>query len=523
MWFRRKRSILQSLQASFGRIKTEGFNFELIQRYRAHKEHSGAFQCVTDQTCADLDFELFFCYVDRTSSRIGQQMLYERLRTLDPKDGKFEWQERFIGFLKAHPEERLKLQYQLNKLNHPQAYYLADLFQKPQEPKSKWYALFPILSFAALLSLVLSFFQPAYIFILLALLPLHVVIHYGLKRKTYLFLNAVPSLLAMGAVAQKLFKIPLIKTHYAEVQSSVHTITSIRRKMSIFKLEQKVDSDMEAAYWFMLELIKITFLLEPLLLFSAKDKLRDKAKDIERVFECIGEVDCILSVCALRQGVTYCIPEISISKSKLQFTDLRHPLIPDCVPNPLEASRAVLLTGSNMSGKTTYIRAIGLNYLCGMALHTCFAETAHLPVARLYSVIRIEDDVMQSSSYFYKEMDEIKKIIAEAGTGIPSLILLDELFKGTNTLERIAAAKAVLSYLAKQDCHIFAATHDLELTTLLAGEFDLYHFSESIQHDAIHFDYRLKEGVQVRGNAIRILELHGFPKEIVDEAFMHSK
>lgn len=518
MLFGRKKRILKKLESSFGQLKTEGFNFDLIRRYNLNKDNSSAFQELTEQTLNDLDFELFFCYLDRTSSKIGQQFLFDRLRTIDPYKLEFRDQENIIEYLKENPSERLKIQYELNKLNHQQAYYIVDLFQKELEEKPKWYFLFPLLSITAILSIVLSFFNPSFVLILFGIIPINVLIHYGLKRKTNLFLNAIPSLLSMGAIARSFSKSPAIKNYYFDMSSSIKVVSSIRRKMSFFKLEQKVDSDMEAAYWFLLELIKITFLLEPLLLFSSLDKLRNKTSDIENVFRFIGELDTIVSITSLRQNNSYCIPEINKSSSHVHFEDLIHPLVSDCVSNSTETSKSMLLTGSNMSGKTTFIRAIGLNYISGMGLNTCFASFASLPCAKLHSVIRIEDDLMNSSSYFYKEVDEIRNIINETENEIPSIILLDELFKGTNTLERIAAAKAVLSYLENRKCQIFVSTHDKELTQYLNNKFDLFHFMEIIKDYSIHFDYQLKKGVPASGNAIKILEMNNFPSDIVQEA-----
>lgn len=519
MFFQRKKKTLDNLKQAFGKTKTEGFNFDLIRRYHEHKDHSAALQVLSEQTCSDLDFDLFFCYVDRTSSKIGQQYLYSHLRTIDYSSDKFKHQEAAIQYLTDNPKDRLNIQYQLQKLNQQQTYYLTDLFQQEMDQKSKWFFLIPILSFAALLSIVLAFINPNSIFILLGLIPVHVLIHYGLKRKTTLFLNSIPSLLTLGAVAKYLSKFAILKTSSPEIDASVKVISTIRRKMSFFKLEQKVDSDMEAAYWFLLEFIKITFLLEPLLLFSSLDKLRNKSKEIEQTFNFVGLVDTYISISSLRNGLDHwCIPQFNPGSNHMQFENIRHPLIIDCVPNSINTQKSMLLTGSNMSGKTTFIRSIGLNYVSGITLNTCFASTTELPVAQLFSVIRIEDDVMSSSSYFYKEMDEIKQVINQTGKEVYSIILLDELFKGTNTIERIAAAKAVLSYLVKANSRMYVSTHDIELTKLLNDIFDLFYFSESFSDSTIHFDYKLKAGTPENGNAIRILEMNGFPEEILQEA-----
>lgn len=518
MLFRRKKTLLKQLSTSFGQLKTERFNFALIECYHNRKNSEDSFQTLSDQTCNDLDFELFFCYADRTVSKIGQQYLYHRLRTIDPSI-QFEHQEEVIQFLHENPQIRLKVQYELSKLGHQQAYYVADLFQEEIDTKPNWYFIFPILSFAAVASLLLSIFNPALLAVFLCLLPLHAIIHYGLKRKTNVFLNSIPSLLTLGSVAKKLASYPILKGALPSMNDSIATITSIRRKMSFFKLDQKVDSDMEAAYWFLLELIKIAFLLEPLLLFNALDKLKNKASDIETVFQFIGKVDTYVSITSLRSSLTtYCCPSISDNINHVEFEQIFHPLVSNCRSNSIDTQSSVLLTGSNMSGKTTFIRAIGLNYISGMTLNTCFASKATLPIAKLYSMIRIQDDLTEGSSYFYKEVDEIQNILKETSKESKSILLLDELFKGTNTIERIASAKSVLSFLVKQNCQIFVSTHDIELTTMLCDQFELFHFSESVVNSSIHFDYTLKTGILQHGNAIRILEIKHFPQEIVASA-----
>ncbi len=263
-----------------------------------------------------------------------------------------------------NPADRIEIQLQLQKLNQKQAYYLVDLFQEELEQKSNWHSFFLILSFAALALIPLSFFSSIAAFSLLLLIPIHVLIHFGFKRKTTLFINAIPSLLSLGAVAKFLFKYPILTKSNPELEKSMKVISAIKRKMSFFKLEQKIASDMEVAYWFLVEFIKIIFLLEPLLYFSSLDKLKNKTTDIENIFNFVGLVDSYISICSLRKSVDeYCIPKFTDQKKQLQFENLRHPLIVDCVPNSIDSSKSMLLTESNMSGKTTFIRSIGLNFI----------------------------------------------------------------------------------------------------------------------------------------------------------------
>ena len=128
-------------------------------------------------------------------------------------------------------------------------------------------------------------------------------------------------------------------------------------------------------------------------------------------------------------------------------------------------------------------------------------------------------DLLNDKSYYFEEVLTIKDMVEKSTSLSNNLFLLDEIFKGTNTIERIAAGKAVLSYLAQSDNNkVFVSTHDIELTGLLKDSYDLYHFTEVIQDGHIHFDYKLKRGNLSTKNAIRILELNGYPPQIVDEA-----
>ena len=130
---------------------------------------------------------------------------------------------------------------------------------------------------------------------------------------------------------------------------------------------------------------------------------------------------------------------------------------------------------------------------------------------------------MNDKSYYFEEVLTIKEMIDKSVDGTPNLFLLDEIFKGTNTIERISAGKAVLSSLAKADNIVFVSTHDVELADLLKDEYALYHFSEKVDHKTVDFDYKLKDGKLKDRNAIRILQINGYPEHIIKEAIEISK
>ncbi|HEY0743910.1 MAG TPA: DNA mismatch repair protein MutS, partial [Chryseosolibacter sp.] len=175
-------------------------------------------------------------------------------------------------------------------------------------------------------------------------------------------------------------------------------------------------------------------------------------------------------------------------------------------------------TGSNMSGKTTFLRSMLINSLMAQTIYTCFAASFKTPVLKQYSSIRIQDDVVDGKSLYFQEVHTMHELLKASDEDAPGIFVLDEVFKGTNTVERIAASKAILTYLNKGNNIVLVATHDLELTQLLQSEYDLYHFTEVIENNVLTFDHRIKEGQLRTRNAIRVLELSHYPIKIVSEA-----
>lgn len=253
--------------------------------------------------------------------------------------------------------------------------------------------------------------------------------------------------------------------------------------------------------------------------------MENKRKEIEDVYTFVGRIDALISIASLRRGMdSWCIPNICENNSQIDAEEIYHPLIIDCVRNNINVEdKSILLTGSNMSGKTSFIRGIGLNVITGLTINTCFAKSMQIPRIRIFSAIRINDDLLNDKSYYFEEVLTIKNMIDKANCGHANLFLLDEIFKGTNTVERISAGKAVLSSLSKHNNIVFVSTHDIELTDLLGDEYELYHFSEIVNDKSVDFDYKLKEGKLKNRNAIRILQINDYPEDVVREAMTLSE
>jgi Mismatch repair ATPase (MutS family) len=511
--------IRRKLTGSFGTIKDETFNFELIEAYFRKKKGIQSGQIISDKTWNDLDLQEFFMFADRTVSVVGQQYSYFKLRTIDENRREKDF-ENFINKFTSDTEYRLGVQQELYKLKSKEAFYISSLFQDEHLKQPKWLFVARMLSAASLFSLILLFFNPAMVFVLFSIILVNFIIHYWNKKNLTPYIASIPQLLKLNSVAKELYKDEALKGLNPELFESIAVLDKVRNRMSFFKLEAKLQGDLEAVAWGILEFFKIVFLIEPILLFNVLGQLDTKRREIEQVFAFVGQVDMLISIASLRQGLdSWCKPDIFDEYKTLSARDIYHPLIPGCIRNSIEINgKSVLLTGSNMSGKTSFIRTIGLNAISGLALNTCFGLRFSFPPTRIFSAIRISDDLMNDKSYYFEEVLTIKEMIDSSQLGYSNLFLLDEIFKGTNTVERISAGKAVLSALNKANNLVFVSTHDIELADLLKDEYELYHFSETVNHQTVDFDYKLKEGKLKNRNAIRILQLNGYPETIIEEA-----
>lgn len=196
----------EKLIQSFGNIKDDSFDFEQIENYFRKKDKSTSFQTLSDKTCNDLDFEELFMFVDRTSSKVGQQYLYNKLRTIAADSIENELDEKLINQFTDNPDFRVTVQNHLTKLDKREAYYISSLFQEEHIQRPKWYFIIPLLSFTSLFSLIMSFFNPKLILVLLGVFVVNLAIHYWNKKNLYQYLGSIPQLLKLNNIACELFR-----------------------------------------------------------------------------------------------------------------------------------------------------------------------------------------------------------------------------------------------------------------------------------------------------------------------------
>lgn len=212
--------------------------------------------------------------------------------------------------------------------------------------------------------------------------------------------------------------------------------------------------------------------------------------------------------------------ELSPGHSGLQVQDLGHPLLPpdQKVRNSFalqQTGEGVLITGSNMAGKSTFLKSLGLNQVLAQAGTVVDASRYQAPLLRVVCCIRVSDSINDGLSYFYAEVTRLKVLLQaiEANHPLPVLFLVDEIFKGTNNRERLLGSRAYIQALTGKNALGGVSTHDLELVQLADSNplLQNYHFREQIIDGQMVFDYTLRPGPCPTTNALRIMALAGLP------------
>ena len=267
-----------------------------------------------------------------------------------------------------------------------------------------------------------------------------------------------------------------------------------------------------------LDYIRMFLHLDIIKFNSMLQEVNKYRNEINEMLTLIGKLDVALSVGEYRTYLkTYCLP--SYQKDTYEAQALYHPLLSNPVKNDVSVKRSVLITGSNASGKSTFLKTVAVNAILAQSIHTVCADNYKADYFRIFSSITLKDNIFEGDSYYMTEIKSIKRILdAAKEEKAPVLSFVDEVLRGTNTTERIAASGIILQQLADSRGFCFAATHDLELTEILKHYYDNVHFEEKIEDGDIVFPYRLQMGPATTRNAIALLKIMGYDNAITQKA-----
>jgi hypothetical protein len=241
-------------------------------------------------------------------------------------------------------------------------------------------------------------------------------------------------------------------------------------------------------------------------------------QNIDHWFDAIGQFETLNSFAGLQfNHPRWCFPVFKTEHFSMQGENIGHPLInaDKRVNNTISITsreQLMLITGSNMAGKSTYLRSIGVNTVLAMAGAPVCADAFTLSPVQVISSMRIADNLEESTSTFYAELKKLKAVIDRVNAGEKIFILLDEILRGTNSLDRHTGSVALVKQLIKHKAACIIATHDVELAKLkdsYPANILNYHFDVQVANDELYFDYKLKEGICTSLNASILMKKIG--------------
>lgn len=514
----------EKVREAFGKKadrKYEDGEFLGIPRY-FEKHQEGFF--LDDITWNDLNLDEIFLQMNSTGSSAGQEYLYAMLRTPSFSAEELSHREELMQYFTDHEEVRLRLQMlyrQMGRTGKYSLYDYLDFLDDLGERKNGLQILLDLL-FIPAVALIAGSAQ-AGILALMLLLVCNISTYLKEKRATEPYLISFRYVFRTISLAEKLCRedISVLAEERERLEVLLKRFQKLRRN-SIWGMRSMGGDGNSLSI--VMDYLNMIFHFDILAFNTMLHQVREHAADIDELLTVTGKIDALIAAAGYRKSLeAWCRPEFEDRHQPEPFyfemKQLYHPLLDDPVKNDITAKNGVLLTGSNASGKSTFLKAVALNAVLAQTIHTCCADSCRGCFFRTMTSMALRDDLGSGESYYIVEIRSLKRILeASTQTGPPVLCFVDEVLRGTNTVERIAASTQILKSLHKPGVCCFAATHDIELTELLQEEYANYHFEEEITEGDIHFPYRLMEGKATSRNAIRLLSIMGYDGRIIEDA-----
>ena len=520
----RKEKFLKGLRESYGTLPGKVYTEEQLQEIAAYFQDTGKNGFFIDSiTWEDLDLKRMFQNLNHTASSPGEEYLYRMLRTPLFEEPVLEERERLITYFEEHTKEREKLQEILSRIrkNGKTSFWSTLQIKKEYDAGKTWKQILMFVGF--FLSLGFFMIDPAPgVFIFLLVCTVNILTYVRDKGVIEDYLTGFQSVYRLLDAAKRFRKQNPegLEAYTARLKNCEEEFAGFQSFSGLVLNREGFSGGMGSL---LLDYIRMMTHVDLIKFNSMRKEMLLHRKETEEMVEIFGLLDACISIASYRKTLPYyTVPEwIAYEKKQpvfMEADELFHPLIRKPVPNSIHGSGGVLVTGSNASGKSTFLKAVALNAILAQTIHTCGAKKYRAPFFKILTSMALRDDLEKDESYFIVEIRSLKRILDETKEEIPVLCIIDEVLRGTNTIERIAASSRILSHLVKPHVLPFAATHDIELSYILEGRYKNYHFEEEVKEKDVKFNYLLKKGRTSTRNAIRLLAMAGYDREIVEES-----
>lgn len=515
-----KGKFIKSLNESFGhkpKDYLEDFDMTFLKNhYKIRKKNESSGESIDELIWNDLDMDTVFKRINYTKTSLGEAYLYYKLREISYNEDEWTSLEKLINLFTINEDLRNKVSLLLLKVGKLNDLNLTNFIYNPKFSKIPSYYKYPLLSLGFIFSIFLSFIYTkvglilSFIFLCINILSYQsekIFLEDRFKVMIYL-LNNINLCISLSKIKDKDFE--FFKNEVSSALHNFKALNMVKIYGNSFQKKENAFTDIDIIF----DYIKMFFMVD-IIAYQNSVKILEKNKEnLYKIYDIVAKLDFALSLAYYRKSLSeYTIPEF-IESDDISLENLYHPLIDNPVKNSILIKNNILFTGSNASGKSTFIKAVALNCILAQSLNTALCSKYRCKFSRVVTSIAIKDNILAGDSYFIAEIKSLKRLLDSLNGEIRVLAFVDEILKGTNTIERISASASILKYAESTNGILLVATHDMELTQILET-YENFHFSETVTEDGVTFDYKLKKGPSNTRNALKLLKAMNFNNEVV--------
>ncbi len=521
-YFQSKRylkKIFDKANKEFGGLSSKPLSADEMESVKTLFYRYSNINSIDDITASDLELDEIYNRFNVSLSAPGRDYLYYRMRTPEYDDNVLADFEKKVDYFYNNQNDAKRLRsyfFSIGKMRKVNFFDCIDFFDTITE-KNLFFEYFCII--IILLSIGLTCFIPETgVIVLVSSLIFNIITYY--KRRgdieSYIICFSFISNFIKNGESIARENIDIVSDDMTLIKDLCKELKPFSRNAGILgsKALTGAGNPLDIFY----DYARMIFHLDIIRFYKMLRFVKLNKNSIEELYLLIGKLETYISVASLRLALpSFCVPS---SGTGYDAINMYHPLISEPVKNSISVNKGVLITGSNASGKSTFLKTAALNALFSNSIHTCMADSFKMDNFVVFSSMSLRDDILNKDSYFMVEIKALKRIFDfhEKYPEKRILCFVDEVLRGTNTVERIASCTYILRKLHSEGIITFAATHDIELTDLLSDSFDNYHFDEQIIEEDVIFNYIIKEGKATSRNAIKLLSIMGFSNDIIESA-----
>jgi hypothetical protein len=456
-----------------------------------------------DRTIDDVDLPLVFRAIDRTTTPTGAQALWRWLTAPAMDHLLLRARERKLAHFEC-ASFRDRITTELGITANVDAPFLPRLLWQAREPQPSAGVAFAMSS-TLLASALLAVWWPTFMICAIGIFVVAMMIDERLQQRLAQQTYALEVLGgALERAANIVDRCALPEALLGDIEADLAVRAQLHRRIGLLTAHDPFG---------ILEVLRAAFLVRLFVLRSCSRIIEAERARLRRIVLWLGELDALCSIARLRAERADAVqPDLVDDPTELVARAIVHPVLEHGIGNDVHLAPGLLVTGSNMSGKSTLLRSVAVNAILAQSIHTTFGGW-RAPLVRVRAVMRIRDDLDSGMSTYAVEVAAIGELVAAASTPspLPTLFVLDEPFHGTNPAVRVPIVVAVFEHLAAHG-FVIGATHDLDVANLLGDNFDRAYFEE--QPDGT-FDRTLRAGIAPSTNAVELLARAGYPPDLL--------